>query len=113
MTFPLRPVPPVKLLSILVFFLVPILPSVAQTRVSPLAWPAIERETRPWTRWWWMGSAVDSANISRELRELARAGFGGVEITAIYGVRGAESASVPYRSPHDSTPSRSGALVLP
>src|SRR4051812_39662851 len=99
MTFRLRPAPPMKLLSALVFLLVPIWPSAAQTRVSPLAWPAVERDTRPWTRWWWMGSAVDSSNISRELRELSRAGFGGVEITAIYGVRGAESASVPYLSP--------------
>jgi hypothetical protein len=46
-----------------------------------------------------MGSAVTRARITTELRELAAAGFGGVEVTAIYGVRGAESASVPYLSP--------------
>ena len=56
-------------------------------------------EARPWTRWWWMGSAVTREGISRELRELSAAGFGGVEITAIYGVRGAESAAVPYLTP--------------
>ena len=22
-------------------------------------WPQITKETKPWTRWWWMGSAVD------------------------------------------------------
>jgi hypothetical protein len=88
-----------KLLLALAALVVPIWPSGAQSRVSSLAWPAVERDTRPWTRWWWMGSAVDSANLGRELRELSRAGFGGVEITAIYGVRGAEAASVPYLSP--------------
>ena len=45
---------------------------------QPLAWPAATREARPWTRWWWMGSAVDSANLTAALRELAAAGFGGV-----------------------------------
>ena len=24
-------------------------------------WPALTRETKPWTRWWWQGSAVDRA----------------------------------------------------
>jgi hypothetical protein len=66
---------------------------------NQLAWPTIERDARPWTRWWWMGSAVTPATLSAELRELHDAGFGGVEITAIYGVRGAESLSVAYLSP--------------
>ena len=70
----------------------------AQSVPSPLAWPAIHRDARPWTRWWWMGSAVTPATLSAELRELHAAGFGGVEITAIYGVRGAEASSVPYLS---------------
>src|SRR5258708_9902354 len=30
----------------------------AQTRRDPRAWPAVERDSRPWTRCWWMGSAV-------------------------------------------------------
>src|ERR1700737_3218290 len=72
--------------------------AVGQTRPLPLAWPQITRDSRPWTRWWWMGSAVDSANLTVGLEELATAGFGGVEVTAIYGVRGAEAAYVPYLS---------------
>jgi len=24
-----------------------------------LAWPELTREAKPWTAWWWMGSAVD------------------------------------------------------
>lgn len=61
-------------------------------------WPEITRESLPWTRWWWMGSAVDSANLSSELEAIAEAGFGGVEVTSIYGVHGYEHAFVPYLS---------------
>lgn len=46
-----------------------------------------------------MGSAVTRDGISTELRDLHAKGFGGVEITASYGVRGAESAAVPYLTP--------------
>ncbi len=63
------------------------------------SWPKQSRENRPWTRWWWHGSAVDEENISYLLEEYARAGLGGVEITPIYGVKGMEEASVPYMSP--------------
>ena len=66
---------------------------------SALNWPRITRDARPWTRWWWMGSAVDSAGITGELKALSAAGFGGVEVTSIYGVRGAESKFVSYLSP--------------
>jgi len=70
----------------------------ASTASSGLAWPAITRDALPWTRWWWMGSAVDEENLTRELKDLSKAGFGGVEVTAIYGVRGAELSYVPYLS---------------
>lgn len=75
-------------------------PAAAQSAAASgaLAWPAITRESRPWTRWWWLGSAVDSTNLTRELRGLAEAGFGGVEVTSIYGVHGREADFVPYLS---------------
>jgi hypothetical protein len=63
------------------------------------AWPAVRQEHKPWTRWWWHGSAVDRANITAELESFARAGIGGVEITPIYGVKGAESRHIGYLSP--------------
>lgn len=63
------------------------------------AWPIATRDARPWTRWWWLGSAVDSASLRAELGALAAAGFGGVEITAIYGVRGMEARDISYLSP--------------
>jgi len=63
-------------------------------------WPEIGQEQKPWTRWWWLGSAVDRENLTRELQDLNRAGFGGVEITAIYGAHGAEDRFISYLSPH-------------
>lgn len=66
---------------------------------TPYDWPAIKREYKPWTRWWWLGSAVDKANITRELQNLAAAGFGGVEITPIYGARGYEQRYLEFLSP--------------
>jgi len=55
-------------------------------------------ETRPWVYWWWMGSAVDEANLSRQLQLYQQAGFGGVHIIPIYGVRGEESRFIPFLS---------------
>jgi alpha-L-rhamnosidase len=77
-------------------------PAAAQrtaTPSSPLAWPAITRDMKPWTRWWWLGSAVDTAGITAQINELNAAGFGGVEVTVIYGAKGADSAYIPYLSP--------------
>jgi hypothetical protein len=46
-----------------------------------------------------MGSAVDSAGITRSLEAMSRAGIGGVEITPIYGVKGQEDRYIDYLSP--------------
>ena len=70
--------------------------SSADAQSSALAWPAITRDTKPWTRWWWLGSAVDKSGLSAQIAELSRAGFGGVEVTVIYGAKGAESKYIPY-----------------
>lgn len=67
-----------------------------------VSWPESTNESKPWTRWWWMGNAVDEQNIKRELGELANAGIGGVEITSIYGVKGEESSFIEYLSPEFS-----------
>ena len=65
---------------------------------EPLSWPEISRENKPWTRWWWHGSAVSPEGIASELKAYKEAGIGGMEITPIYGVRGEEEAFVPYLS---------------
>jgi glycosyl hydrolase family 106( putative alpha-L-rhamnosidase) len=75
-----------------------LLARVALGQAADLAWPETTPEAKPWTRWWWMGSAVDRENLTAELETLAAAGIGGVEVTSIYGVRGYEHAFVPYLS---------------
>jgi hypothetical protein len=46
-----------------------------------------------------MGSAVDPADLDRELARYHEAGLGGVEVTPIYGVKGWESQFIPFLSP--------------
>lgn len=84
-----------KYLSLFLIF------ALAATVASPATNPWLEpnRETRPWTYWWWMGSAVDPPNITRELERYHAAGFGGVHIIPIYGAQGYEDRYVPYLSP--------------
>jgi hypothetical protein len=62
-------------------------------------WPAINRETKPWTRWWWHGSALTKEGITTELEAYKKAGLGGVEITPIYGVHGYEKEFIKFLSP--------------
>ncbi|MEN6457818.1 MAG: glycosyl hydrolase [Thermoguttaceae bacterium] len=66
---------------------------------EPLAWPPITKQCRPGTYWWWMGSAVNSAELSRELRVFEAAGLGGVHIIPIYGAKGYERQYLDYLSP--------------
>ena len=65
-------------------------------------WPEPTQESKPWTRWWWMGDAVDQPNLARELKEFHDVGIGGVEITPIYGVKGEEDRFIEYLSPEFS-----------
>ena len=64
-----------------------------------VAWPEITRDNKPWTRWWWPGSAVDKASLTRQLEQFAAAGLGGVEITPIYGAKGYEDRYLTFLSP--------------
>ena len=62
-------------------------------------WPSVTSETKPWTRWWWPGSAVNKSDLTRELEAIHAVGIGGVEITPTYGARGYENHFIPYLSP--------------
>ncbi len=62
-------------------------------------WPEITSENKPWTRWWWQGSAVDKENLTMELESFKEANIGGVEITPIYGVAGYEDEFIDFLSP--------------
>ena len=64
-----------------------------------VSWPEITNETKPWTRWWWHGSAVNPTELTANMEELEKAGFGGLEITPIYDVKGKEDLSISFQSP--------------
>ena len=55
--------------------------------------------TTRWTRWWWLGSAVEEQHLREEMRDFDKAHIGGVEITSIYGIKGAENRHIDYLSP--------------
>lgn len=90
-----------NLLRIMLLFLGPTLFQQCQVpRDTPKpGWPEITREAKPWTRWWWHGSAVTREGITAEMEACRKAGIGGLEITPIYGVTGAEESFVNYLSP--------------
>jgi len=66
---------------------------------AQIKWPAITQTTKPWTRWWWEGSAVDKPNLTAAMQLYQEAGLGGLEITPIYGVKGAEDKFIDFLSP--------------
>ena len=55
--------------------------SLAELRAG-LASPA--PDSRPMMRWWWFGPAVQRPELDRELRAMAAAGLGGVEVSYVY-----------------------------
>lgn len=79
--------------------LVPVTRAADRSPGNPLAWPMITQTAKPWTYWWWMASAVDTNNLTRELTRYRDAGLGGVHIIPIYGAKGWESNSLTYLSP--------------
>ncbi|MBC6698586.1 glycosyl hydrolase [Hymenobacter puniceus] len=62
-------------------------------------WPEITQQHKPWTRWWWQGSAVNEQDLTRLLTQYQQAGLGGVEITPIYGVKGTENQFISFLAP--------------
>ncbi len=65
---------------------------------AQITWPAITKTTKPWTRWWWEGSAVNKADLTSAMNLYEKAGLGGLEITPIYGVKGHEAEFIPFLS---------------
>ena len=86
-------------LSLLLALLFAPLASLQGAESDPLAWPEPTRDAKPWTAWWWMGSAVDKATITREMTEFHEAGLGGVEVGMFYGAKGAEDRYLDFLSP--------------
>ena len=55
-----------RTLHFIVYLLIACSSSQAQTRWQPDGWAGIvetKPEARPYTRWWWMGSAVDEFGL--------------------------------------------------
>ena len=66
---------------------------------NTLSWPEITDVNKPWTRWWWPGSIVDTADLRAAMGKYKDAGLGGMELTVIYGVKGEEDKFIKYLSP--------------
>jgi hypothetical protein len=77
------------------------LTTIFSTRAAddPFAWPPITLQTKPWAFNWWMGSAVDKTNLTKELQRYHDAGLGGIHIIPIYGAKGFEDKYINYLSP--------------
>ena len=79
-----------------------ILPSLLLTLTVSLSaqhMPPSGGETRPGSRWWWLGSAVDRDNLRTNMQDYASRGIGALEITPLYGVRGNEANNISFLSP--------------
>jgi hypothetical protein len=84
---------------LLLFILVCFFSCSTLNKQNTTIFPEKTSTNKPWTRWWWMGSAVDSTNIKQNLIDLLKVGIGGVEIAPIYGVKGEEANFIDYLSP--------------
>lgn len=62
-------------------------------------WPTIKTEAKPGSRWWWMGSAVDKENLTKNIEIYSSAGLGTLEITPIYGVQGNDENEIDFLTP--------------
>ncbi len=67
--------------------------------ILPFFLSAQVNSAKPWAYWWWMGSAVNKADLKKNLEDFSAAGFGGLHIIPIYGVKGEEANFIPYLSP--------------
>ncbi|SDC10501.1 glycosyl hydrolase [Niabella drilacis] len=72
--------------------------SIASLRAQ-ISWPQVTSINKPWTRWWWEGSAVNEQGLTWNLEQYQQAGIGGTEITPIYGIHGQEKNFVDFLSP--------------
>lgn len=66
---------------------------------ATIEWPAVNQETKPWTRWWWEGNGVTKSDLEVAMKTYEAAGLGGLEITPIYGVHGYEDRFKDFLSP--------------
>lgn len=82
----------------LVMLIIGLLACNSEPEGQEVDWPEITQQTKPWTRWWWHDSAVNTEDLTANMEELEAAGFGGLEITPIYGVKGNEKKALQFQS---------------
>lgn len=61
-------------------------------------YPASGQSYRPWTWWFWPGSAVTESGIRDQLKSFHQSGFGGVSINAIYTAKDPRHAAILFMS---------------
>lgn len=71
----------------------------ALTTTAQVKWPPVTNQTKPWTRWWWLGSQVKKNDLTTVMQQYQQIGLGGLEITPIYGVQHEEDQYIPFLSP--------------
>lgn len=81
------------------FFLLVLVSFILLNVHAQIKWPAITQQTKPWTRWWWLGSEVNKKDLTTVMQQYQQAGLGGLEITPIYGVQGEENQYIKFLSP--------------
>ncbi|MGC4104297.1 glycosyl hydrolase [Ferruginibacter sp.] len=69
------------------------------TANAQVKWPAVTSQTKPWTRWWWLGSEVKKNDLTTVMQQYQQVGLGGLEITPIYGVQKEDDQYIPFLSP--------------
>lgn len=62
------------------------------------SWPTAGLEAKAGARWWWMGSAVNEADLRWNMQQYAQAGIGSLEITPLYGVQGNQANELSFLS---------------
>ncbi|WP_167619341.1 glycosyl hydrolase [Maribellus sediminis] len=88
----------IHLLILLAFLFVGQSCADSKQKTASADWPEITNQTKPWTRWWWHDSAVNPKDLTANMEALEEAGFGGLEITPIYGVKGHENEALKFQS---------------
>jgi hypothetical protein len=82
-----------KLFTLIIFLFV------QKGNAQSIQWKPITQQSKPWSRWWWMGNAVNPKDLTFNMEAYQKVGLGGLEITPIYGVKGTESQFVDFLSP--------------
>lgn len=66
--------------------------------VSAVEFTVEDRDTRPWIINWWQGMDVEESGLARQFDAFRKAGFGGVRVVPVYGLKAGGPNEVKYLS---------------